>query len=118
MSDRVLMPAGEHHVYIHHLSRIGVSKAYTLHCSVIPTGERLMLKLFKFHVTDLIAATLHQSEGCEQFSGCQVIVKLELDPKTETNQVKKILKVKRLAKVESDVVSKPLVREYCEFGNL
>jgi len=90
----------------------------TLHCSIIDSGERLSLCVFKHHVQQLIMATLRQSNRGEQFEGGQVDIELAVDPKYDSNKVLKISKPAVTVDIESDVQVVPPSREYCEFGGL
>lgn len=116
MSDVKLIPAGRHHILIHGINKRG--QLLTMHFSLVDTGERWSLRIFKSHVMQIISASLKQANLNEDLSNAQVVIDVSIDPKIEVNKIGKITKPDRLVIVESDVVIAKPTQEYCEFGGL
>ena len=108
-----LLPDGLYRALIHGLKKEG-EWAY-LHATVMPSGERVRLRLFDRQIREMIIALMHQPNLPTNMKGGQVRLHITLHPKFG-NYISGIERIEPIP-VESDVeIDRPV--RYAEFDQL
>lgn len=111
-----MIAAGQYHTLLHGL-KIEGERCY-LHATVLPSGERVRLRMFNSQIAALMIAMMHHTWLPKNMKGGQVRLEIDIHP-IYGNRLKKIIPVAKvdLLPVESDVdIDRPV--QYCDFDGL